>query len=81
MVLLILGFLINYKSTNSFEFDGYRDNDYGGYLDNPKNTSRLFFPMGSGVIYWSSNKQITASLSTTWLQYLLHVMQFGLKES
>nr|KYP33365.1 hypothetical protein KK1_045787 [Cajanus cajan] len=40
-----------------FNFHGFSDSDWGGSLDDMKNTSSYSFTLGSGMFSWASRKQ------------------------
>lgn len=53
-----------------WKLEGFCDSDWGGYLAERKNTSRLVFKLGNGAVSWSSKKQDIIALSTTEAEYI-----------
>ncbi|XP_074337764.1 uncharacterized protein LOC141705328 [Apium graveolens] len=59
-----------YTHSQNPKLVGYSDSDYGGDLDDGKNTSGYAFHNGSGIFSWSSKKQQTVDLSTCEAEYI-----------
>ena len=59
-----------YPSNNSFSLKSYSDANWEGCVDDRKSTSggELFF--GESLVYWTSKKQTSISLSTTEVEYI-----------
>ena len=56
---------IHYKRLQESILIGYSDSDWGGDVDNHKNTSRYVFSTSSGAVSWSSKKQFVVAFSST----------------
>jgi len=73
---------IIYEAKNQLQIHGYMDADWAGNVSNRRLTSGFMFSFGSGVINWSSKKQLTIALSSIEAEYrgatILHV-KFGYK--
>jgi hypothetical protein len=62
-------FGIEYINHLNVELIGYSDSDWVGDPDDIKSTTRYPFSLGFGIVYWSSKKQPTVSLSSTKDEY------------
>lgn len=63
-------FGIKYIKEEENELISYIDSDWVGSLDDCKSTSGFVFSLGSNIIYWSSKKQSTVSLSSAEAEYI-----------
>lgn len=59
-----------YTHSKNAKLVGYSDSDYGGDIDDGKNTSGYTFHIGSAIFSWSSKKQQTIALSTCEAEYI-----------
>nr|GMD14496.1 Retrovirus-related Pol polyprotein from transposon TNT 1-94 [Ipomoea batatas] len=59
-----------YSSSNNCVLIGYSDSDWGGDLDDRKNTSGYCFMLGTTACSWSSKKQSIVALSTCEAEYV-----------
>ncbi|XP_059073348.1 secreted RxLR effector protein 161-like [Cryptomeria japonica] len=68
-------FGILYTSSNDYKLIGCTNSDWGGSIDDRKNTSRYIFHLGSGAISWASKKQPIVTLSSAEAEYV--AKQYG----
>jgi len=59
-----------YSSSKKIEIVGYSDSDWGGDLDERKNTSGNCFMIEKTVCLWLSKKQSIVALSTCEAEYV-----------
>ncbi|PHT92451.1 hypothetical protein T459_00333 [Capsicum annuum] len=59
-----------YSHVSNFRLIGYTDSDWGGSVNDRKNTSGNSFSLGSGAITWSSKKQATTILLILEAEYI-----------
>ncbi|GAA0168672.1 transmembrane signal receptor [Lithospermum erythrorhizon] len=59
-----------YTHSKNAKLVGYSDSDYGGDIDDGKNTSGYAFHIGSTIFSWSSKKQQTVALLTCEAEYI-----------
>ncbi len=52
------------------ELHEYTDSDFAGDINNAKSIGGYVFLMGSGMVSWSSKKQSTVTMSTTYAEYI-----------
>ena len=64
-----LDYGIKYTDAFDVELTGYSDSDWAGNPDDRRSTTGYAFGIGSGVVSWSSKKQLTVSLSSTEAEY------------
>jgi hypothetical protein len=60
---------IFYETKSQLQIHGYTDVDWVDNVSNRRSTSGFMFSFGSGVISWSSKKQLTIALSSTKVEY------------
>ena len=65
-----LDYGILYKTTENSRLIGYFDSDWGGCLDDMRNTSGYVFSIGSGICSWVSKKQKAVAQSTAEAEYV-----------
>ena len=88
-------FELFYKKGEKSDLIGFIDSDYAGDQDDRTSTSGYVFILGSGVVLWSSKKQLIVTLSTTeaefvaatscvcqaiWLKRILEQLHFKRRE-
>lgn len=56
---------IEYKSNNSFKFEGFTDADFARDIDTRRSTTGYVFLINDSAITWRSHRQKTVALSTT----------------
>ena len=56
---------LRYAGDCNFDLVGYMDSDWAGSVPDQKSTSGCRFSLGSTVIGWRSQKQMSVALSTT----------------
>ena len=59
-----------YSKSNSNNYVGFSDADWGGDLDDRKSTSGYMFQVGGTFISWRSKKQTCVALSTAEAEYI-----------
>ncbi|XP_075076568.1 secreted RxLR effector protein 161-like [Nicotiana tabacum] len=57
--------VLYYPLGDNFNFIGYADTNYAGYLVDKKSTSGMDHSLGSFLISWGTRKQNSVALSTT----------------
>ena len=62
-----------YKKGGCEGLVGYTDSDYAGDIKDIKSTFGYVFMIGSGVVTWSSRKQLIVTLSTTEAEFVVAV--------
>ncbi len=60
---------IHCEANNQLQVHGYMDVNWDGNVSNRKSTSGFCFVFGSGVISWSSKKQLIVTLSRMEAKY------------
>ena len=66
----MIDFELFYGYSNNLELVGYRDNDWGGDIDDRKNTTSFVFYIGDTSFIWSSKKQSIVTLSLCEIEYV-----------
>ncbi|RVW24713.1 Copia protein [Vitis vinifera] len=64
---------IKFSQVQSFNFHGFSNSDWAGYVDDMRSTSGYCFSFGSGVFSWSSRKQEVVAQSTAEAEYIATV--------
>lgn len=60
-----------YSIFKNYELIGYSDNDWGGDIDNKKNTFGFHFCIGDIAFTWSLKKQLIVTLLTCEAEYVV----------
>ena len=62
---------LRYVADCEFGLVGYIDSDWVGSVTSRKSTSRCCFSLGLAVIAWHNRKQMSVTLSTTKVEYIV----------
>ena len=65
-----LDYGIQYTQVTNFKLISFSDSDWAGCIDDRKSTTGYVFSLGSGVISWTSKKQLTTAFSSTEAEYI-----------
>ncbi len=60
---------IFYETKSQLQVHGYTDVDWAGNVSDRRSTNGFLFSFGSGVVSWSSKKQLTVALSSMEAEY------------
>lgn len=66
-----LSYEVKYVKKNELRLIGFSNNDWVGFVEDIKSTSRCFFTLGSSVFSWSSRKQETVAQSIVEAEYIV----------